>query len=503
MWRLKAYRSGRPGVADLLPWATLCDSGLVATKQGALLAGYYFRPPDAASGTDEQAEHISARVNEALVRFGTGWASWTDVISIPAEAYPPPSASHFPDPISRLVDEERRRGFEAEGAHFENDRAFLLCYTPPLKQVSKLQDLFYQDDTPDRKTPMSRITEGFSRALQQFEDQCGDLIGLRRMQSYRVVDDSGRGHLQDELVNYLNYCATGKPIPLMLPAAGCYLDSVIGGQEIWVGETPIIGGDYVACVVIDGFPAEHTPNITAGLSTLAMPYRFSQRMLYMDTPDTTRELGHYRRKWGQKVRGFVSIVFNSKSGPVNEHALLMRQDAEAAMSLAESGMVRFGWYSATIVLRNGDPSELEEMTRTAVRAINDAGFAARIETTNTVEAWRGALPGDVDCQVRRPPVHTQNLADLLPLSGVWTGRNRAPCPYYPQPSPPLMHAATIGGIPFRVNLHVGDVGHTLIFGPTGKGKSTLLATTALQARRWHCHVNRPWRAGRAWASMVE
>src|SRR5208337_2325863 len=61
MWRLKAYRSGRPGVADLLPWATLCDSGLVATKKGALLAGYYFRPPDAASGTDEQAEHISAR----------------------------------------------------------------------------------------------------------------------------------------------------------------------------------------------------------------------------------------------------------------------------------------------------------------------------------------------------------------------------------------------------------------------------------------------------------
>ena len=107
----------------------------------------------------------------------------------------------------------------------------------------------------------------------------------------------------------------------MLPAAGCYLDAVIGGQEMHVGETPLIGEDYVACVVIDGFPAEHTPNITAGLNTLAMPYRFTQRMIFMDTPDATRELGHYRRKWGQKVRGFVSILFNSKSGPVNEHAL--------------------------------------------------------------------------------------------------------------------------------------------------------------------------------------
>ena len=64
------------------------------------------------------------------------------------------------------------------------------------------------------------------------------------------------------------------------------------------------------------------------------------------------------------------------------------------------------------------------------------------------------------------------------------GPEHAPCPYYPQPSPPLMHAATVGGIPFRVNLHVGDVGHTLIFGPTGAGKSTLLATIAMQARRY-------------------
>ena len=39
MWQLKAYRSARPGVADLLPWALLADSGLVATKKGALIGG--------------------------------------------------------------------------------------------------------------------------------------------------------------------------------------------------------------------------------------------------------------------------------------------------------------------------------------------------------------------------------------------------------------------------------------------------------------------------------
>jgi len=47
-----------------------------------------------------------------------------------------------------------------------------------------------------------------------------------------------------------------------------------------------------------------------------------------------------------------------------------------------------------------------------------------------------------------------------------------------------MHGATSGATPFRVNMHVGDVGHSLIFGPTGAGKSVSLCTIALQARRY-------------------
>jgi len=86
--------------------------------------------------------------------------------------------------------------------------------------------------------------------------------------------------------------------------------------------------------------------------------------------------------------------------------------------------------------------------------------------------------------VRRPLIHTLNLADLLPLSSVWPGLRENPCDFYPPASPPLMQTVTTGATPFRLNLHVGDVGHTLVFGPTGAGKSTLLATLLAQARRY-------------------
>lgn len=50
--------------------------------------------------------------------------------------------------------------------------------------------------------------------------------------------------------------------------------------------------------------------------------------------------------------------------------------------------------------------------------------------------------------------------------------------------PPLLITRTDGATPFRLVLHIGDVGHTLVVGPTGAGKSVLLATLVAQFRRY-------------------
>jgi type IV secretion system protein TrbE len=59
-----------------------------------------------------------------------------------------------------------------------------------------------------------------------------------------------------------------------------------------------------------------------------------------------------------------------------------------------------------------------------------------------------------------------------------------PNPFLPESSPPLAYARTNGSNPYRLNLHVRDVGHTLIVGPTGNGKSTLLAFILAQYMRY-------------------
>lgn len=97
-----------------------------------------------------------------------------------------------------------------------------------------------------------------------------------------------------------------------------------------------------------------------------------------------------------------------------------------------------------------------------------------------MEAWLGSLPGEPYADVRRPLVSTLNLADLLPVSAVWAGPTSDPR----LQGPPLAVARTSGSTPFRLALHVGDVGHAMVVGPTGSGKSALLAFLALQWFRY-------------------
>jgi type IV secretion system protein VirB4 len=68
----------------------------------------------------------------------------------------------------------------------------------------------------------------------------------------------------------------------------------------------------------------------------------------------------------------------------------------------------------------------------------------------------------------------------MPLSAVWAG----PEHNAHLDGPPLLYAVSSGATPFRLSTHVGDVGHMLVLGPTGAGKSVLLSFLTLQFSRY-------------------
>jgi type IV secretion system protein VirB4 len=137
-----------------------------------------------------------------------------------------------------------------------------------------------------------------------------------------------------------------------------------------------------------------------------------------------------------------------------------------------------------VIVAQPNARQADDHARSVLTSLQDHGFAARIETVNALDAFFGSLPGHGYQNLRRPLLSTANVVDLWPVTSVWPGLGKNPSQYFPSESPPLVHVATDGSTPFRLNLHVGDVGHTLLVGATGAGKSTFVGLVCAQWRRY-------------------
>jgi type IV secretion system protein VirB4 len=215
-----------------------------------------------------------------------------------------------------------------------------------------------------------------------------------------------------------------------------------------------------------------------------LEYRWSTRAICLDRTDAQKLLTRIRRQWFAKRKSVAAIL---KEVMTNEQSVLLDSDAankaaDADEALQELGQDFCGWayVTATVTVWDEDAGAADQKLRLVEKVIQSRDFTVIREGVNAVEAWLGSLPGHLYANVRQPPISTLNLAHIVPLSAVWAGPERNEH----LGGPPLFHARTEGATPFRFSLHVGDVGHTLVIGPTGAGKSVLLALMALQFRRY-------------------
>ncbi|QAB01314.1 conjugal transfer protein TrbE (plasmid) [Agrobacterium tumefaciens] len=483
MVALKQFRHSGPSFADLVPYAGLVDNGVILLKEGSLMAGWYFAGPDSESSTDAERNEVSRQINMILSRLGSGWMIQVEALRVPTIDYPAEDACHFPDPVTRAIDAERRSHFERESGHFESRHALILTWRPPEPRRSGLARYVYSDTASRSATYADSALESFRTSIREVEQYLANVVSIRRMVTSETEERGGfRMARYDELFQFIRFCITGENHPVRLPDIPMYLDWLVTA-ELQHGLTPLIENRFLGVVAIDGLPAESWPGILNALDLMPLTYRWSSRFVFLDAEEARTKLERTRKKWQQKVRPFFDQLFQTQSRSLDQDAMLMVAETEDAIAEASSQLVAYGYYTPVIVLFEEDQARLQEKCEAIRRLIQAEGFGARIETLNATDAFLGSLPGVSYANIREPLVNTRNLADLIPLNSVWSGSPVAPCPFYPPGSPPLMQVAS-GSTPFRLNLHVDDVGHTLVFGPTGSGKSTLLSLIAAQFRRY-------------------
>ncbi|MEZ5656269.1 MAG: conjugal transfer protein TrbE [Sphingobium sp.] len=469
MLNLREYRHRVDRLADHLPWAALVADGVILNKDGSFQRSVAFRGPDLESATEAELVSISARANNVLRRLGSGWALFFEAERREAASYPD---SHFPDAASWLVDRERRAAFMAEGANFESFTTLTLVWLPPADNEDAagraLVERADEDHGRDWRGALEHFIAETNRVLDLFQ---GFLSFARALSS-------------EEMLTYLHGTISGRRHAIAVPETPMYLDGVLADTPLVGGLEPKLGDMHVRTVTVMGFPNASRPALLDGLNTLDFGYRWVTRFVALDKGQATKTLTSLRRQWFNKRKSVTTILrevlYNSQAQLLDSDADNKVVDADLALQALGGDHVSFGYLTITITVMDRDRAAVEEKLRGVERVLGGLGFATIRERVNAVEAWLSSLPGHVYANVRQPLVHSLNLAHMMPLSCVWAGS--AKNAHFD--GPPLLHARTAGSTPFRLSTHVGDVGHMMVVGPTGAGKSVLLSLIALQFRRY-------------------
>ncbi|WP_068084082.1 conjugal transfer protein TrbE [Novosphingobium rosa] len=469
MLNLREYRSRADRLADHLPWAALVAPGVVLNKDGSFMRVLRFRGPDLESATQAELLSVAARANNVLRRFGSGWALHIEAERTEAAAYP---RSNFPDAASWLVDEERRADFEAAGMHFESRYFLSLTFLPPPDQADAAGRALIErsDDVVGRdwRQALTRFIGETDRALDLFTGFIPEIAPL---------DDA-------ETLTYLHGAISMRRHAVAVPETPMYLDGLLADTALTGGLEPMLGEAHLRTVSVMGFPGHTRPGLLDALNHQDFGYRWVTRFIALDKTDATKELTKLRRQWFNKRKSVTAllreVMYNQPVQLMDSDADNKMVDADLALQALGGDHVAFGYLTVTITVMDVDRTRAEEKVRAVERIVNGLGFTSIRETVNAVEAWLSSLPGQVYANVRQPLIHTLNLAHLMPLSSVWAGPSRNDH----LGGPPLFYARTSGSTPFRFSTHVGDVGHMMIAGPTGAGKSVLLSLISLQFRRY-------------------
>ena len=470
LFTLSEHRKRADRFSDLLPWALIVAPGIVFNKNGSFQTTFRFRGPDLDSATDAELVVICARVNNVLMRLRGGWAIYADAHRRPDTRYP---NATWPDPLTHLLDEERRV-LVGSAHYFDSERYLTLVYLPAKDVSSRIAQWFYEGG--------EEVSHAYSDELKFFIKTRNDIVTLLGgvLKDIQPLND-------DESCTYLHACVSPKIHPVKAADNPMFLDAALADTPLTGGFAPRLGDYHIQVLSLTGFPSSSTPGILDVLNRLNIEYRWVTRFIVMDKMEAEKQLRGYWQRWLSARQSFIALMREAITGTgsaiQNTDALNQAGDADAALQELSGDLVSMGYYTQSIVLLDRDLKRLQQNQDALQMAIQSRGFTTLDETENRncLDAFLGTLPGNCAHNVRHPMLNSLNLAHLFPLCAVWAGEGTERNLY---DGPPLLHTVTGGSTQFKLNLNYGDVGHTLIVGPTGAGKSVLLAALAAAWRKY-------------------
>lgn len=473
------YRPPSAQLVDLLPWALLEAPGVLRLKDGSLQRTLHYRGHDPARLTDEERMVGHAQLNAALLQLGEGWSVWSELRREPLLA---PARRHMQGAAAGLVEAIRHENFLLSGQLYTTRAYLTLVKTPPNPAARRLTGrvlalfggLFEGGGTLARDPERARVeargeeVEGFARATREFLDATRGLFA----QAAWLDDEGTLGYLHEAISRHRH--------PVRCPEVPMYLDALLADEPLQAGLELRIGEEHLRVISIKGYPAMTHPHLLHGLETAPFPLRLVQRWIGLGQAEAQAALKRYQNLLLGQTGRLNPVQEKGSVASVNHAAVEAVGSVSAQLMAVEQQRRGFGYHSCVVVVRDREAASCRERAEQVMALFRAAGFVCVEETAGCKGAWLSSLPGHLWANPRRALLSSQHLGHMLPTQSLWQGAAWNAH----LDGPPHVACATTGATPFWLNLNVGDVGHTLILGPTGAGKSTLLTTLCLQWARY-------------------
>ena len=468
MYQMNLFRKKQHRLSDQMPFGRMTAIevagervAVVINKDGSLMATWQFRGPDLDSSVEEELAVITNRLQGAMASLKTNYVLWFESQRTPSIGYE--TTSYFPDPVTRGIDAERAQLY-ASGRYYESHFYATLQYLPPKDRQEKMKELLVEG----REKKLTKAED----VLESFGEQIYKLFVMFQNLQMEV-------HFLEEnaMLTYLHSTVSGRPRPLKYPGSRFLLDKYLYDTPLYGGLEPQLGHQHMRVIAPISYARDTVFGGFDALSRLDFPYRWMTRVYCMSKNDVLSELDMERRQWKGKLQSLSSTLADAairegaqNTENLNEVAVDRVAEVRDAIHAVEADHISFVYYSTAVIVLDEDREAVEEKAKIVRQLFIEHGMKAKIEDFNAVDTWMGCVPGLVGHNIRRPLISTGNLVHMMPLTAAWAGEEWN----HHLDGPPLLYAQTDGSSSYRLNLHIGEIGHSLMIGPTGAGKSVHL-----------------------------
>ncbi|HEY2471871.1 MAG TPA: DUF87 domain-containing protein [Terracidiphilus sp.] len=437
-----------------------------------------------------EQEYAVKRLEAALKAFGPGFHVYQYLFKSNRPEIP---FAKYDDPVVEAAIDQRRQLFEARRDQLYQVEIFyaIVLESPRSKSGvgaafarlfrdpgGALVELRMQFTSNSMKTLLrSQIEEALARLdqkVQAFSRQLADFMQIE------VLDQQGQFRFFRRLLNYDEWRIAGRPQSTQ------FLDYQVVNSNIEAERDHLRVGDQVVRVLtMKEAITETRPLVLDALLKIPANFHVVTEWTPLSTDKARKEVNKRRRHFNMSKTGFVSQMGNDPA-KTNARDVLVDESKQAdienlgdCLRILGDGQ-SLGDFSLTIVVYAPTKRETDQLLGEFASVFTNADGNLFVETYNQLNAYFATVPGGYVTNLRKLYLLNTNYADLSFLFTILAGEKRN----LHLGTEYLAVLETDNATPYFLNLHNGEVAHTLILGMTGSGKSYLCSFLLQNAQKY-------------------